>query len=121
MSVSDALLLRLAAAGVRERERRRAEREAKNLADWDKFLGEIAQMGDRMLQAAPHPAFPDYRKLAEMFTEARTWPEIDKIRIPADRSKIEAVALIMTRDFELALALLLEDIPTDEERARMGG
>jgi hypothetical protein len=94
----------LAAAAVRERERRQAAERAAAEAAWQQVLDTIEQIA-RRITALPRAGD---RELAEQFARARDWTRIDELRAAADLSRVECVALAWTIDPEAAPRLLSE-------------
>jgi hypothetical protein len=97
-----ALIRGLAVAANRERERRLANEQAEAEAGWREILDKIAAMAERFV-AVPRPC---HRELAEQFVAAADWVRVDELRLPADLSRAEAVALCWTVDPAAAVRLL---------------
>jgi hypothetical protein len=97
-----ALLRNLFAVVSCERDQRQAAERAVEAEAWVRLLDQIAEMGQRLAAA------PDARELAEQIAQAPDWARIDQLRVPADRSRAEAVALAWTVDPAAAERLLIE-------------
>ena len=74
---------------------------------WD----ELEEMGRRLLVVTPHerPGFSGGADLAEELMQAKgDWSRIDEIRIREDLAVADCVALVLTRDLQTAVRLLVE-------------
>jgi hypothetical protein len=92
----------------RERERRQAAEQAANAEAWQGILDKIAEMAARI--AVGRFAAAD-RELGERIAQAPDWAHIDELRVQADKSRAECVALVWNIDPEAATRLLLEYHP----------
>ena len=101
-----ALLHGLRSAAVSERDRRRARDEVRAAEALDELLARLAEMGRRMRTGTAPSHRVDDGVLALQFAKATDWAAVDALRIPADLSCMEAVALAMTVDFDAGIRLL---------------
>ena len=70
-------------------------------------MAQFEQMAERII-AVSHPGD---RELAEQLAQAKDWKRVDDLRMPADRSRVEAVALAWTVNPAAAMRLLSEYRP----------
>ena len=89
-------------ATVRERERRQAAEQAEAEAAWQQLLSTHEAMAQRFVAASD----AGDRELAEEIARASNWVRVDELRMPADLSRAESVALAWTVDPEAARRLL---------------
>jgi hypothetical protein len=94
-----ALIQGLAAAAARERERREAARQT----EIDALIDRLAEMARRFVALAR----PGDLELARQLAQA-DWERVDRLRVPANLSQAESVALTMAVDPAAAMRLLSE-------------
>jgi hypothetical protein len=99
-----ALIRGLAAAVVRERERRQAAERAEGEAARRWLIDKIEEMARRLVAV---PRAGD-RALAKELAQATDWARVDELRMPADLSRADAVALAWTESPEVAAQLLCD-------------
>jgi hypothetical protein len=99
-----ALLRGMSIAVNRERERRQAVEQAKAEAAWHEILDRLEEMARRFV-ALPRAG---NRELAEQLARAPDWARVDQLRMLADLSRAESVALALTISPQAATRLLCE-------------
>jgi hypothetical protein len=90
-------------------EAERDRRAGGDPASADRLITELEEMGRRLitLTPSPSPGVPG-PELAEKLAQAKSWEQVDELRVPADLSPAEAVALAMMVNPEAAIRLLNE-------------
>jgi hypothetical protein len=102
MAATRPLIAGWLAALEAERDRRTGHDPA--AAEW--LLAELEEMGRRLLAVTPAGSTRVPEELAQKLAQAKSWSQIDELRIPADLSRAEAVALAMIVNPEAAVRQL---------------
>jgi hypothetical protein len=104
MAETRPLIVGWLAALEAERDRRAGRDPA--AVEW--LIAELEEMGRRLVAVSPSAGVPGDLELAEQMTQAKGWEQVDELRIPADLSPAEAVALVMVVNPKTAIRLLNE-------------